>query len=42
MCGRTATVTSRIRAYLATHSGYPLMRRNRTPRTAKDTCAICL
>lgn len=23
--GRTATVTNRIRAYLATHSGYPLM-----------------
>nr|DAK85316.1 MAG TPA: hypothetical protein [Caudoviricetes sp.] len=40
--GRTATVTNRIRACLATHSGYPLMRRNRTPRTAKDTCAICL
>lgn len=40
--GRTATVTNRIRACLTTHSGYPLMRRNRTPRTAKDTCAICL
>lgn len=39
---RTATVTNRIRACLATHSGYPLMRRNRTPRTAKDTCATCL
>ena len=25
-----------------THFGYPLVRRNRTPRTAKDTCAICL
>ncbi len=31
-----------LSVHLATHSGYPLMRRNRTPRTAKDTCAICL